>query len=280
MLSAHAQQAVHNLATSSNWNEFSEHRRKLTEMLLSQASASKTLAVVGAGNVNDLDLSELTKQFESLALIDLDLQAMQAGVARQFSASIPTNVELIEWDATGAVENFDALQACEDQTARNAVLSALLAKLAYPAVFPRKTYDVVLSACLLSQLIGMAKSSLGEAHSEFVTLVQAVRRQHLQTMYELTNPGGLAIILLDFVSSLTAPAIESAHERNLSQLAQSLIAQRNFFTGLNPVVVKKSWVELLNFSAEKSNVQLSDCWKWNLGPRVYLVTALSVKKTS
>jgi hypothetical protein len=274
------EQKLYNVATRDHWREFSTHREKISRLLKVKELAGKRLGVVGAGNCNDLDLVKLADHYASLVLLDLDLSAMQEGVRRQFPNEVPYNIVLDAFEVTGALERFDAIKATTDESQRETIIHELLEILEKTAVYehPSVPFDVVVSACILSQLIGIVVTSVGESHPQFLALVQAVRRQHLRWLVQHTAPGGWLIVLLDFVSSDSAPEIVTATERELTKIAQSLIGARNFFTGMNPAVINQAISDPLVSGDCLDSIHWMDCWRWNLGPRVYLTTALIAKK--
>ena len=49
----------------------------------------------------------------------------------------------------------------------------------------------------------------------------------------------------------------------------------NFFTGLNPHAIKKSISEGM---VGIDQVAMQSPWRWDLGPRQYLVTAIEMRK--
>src|SRR5947209_20163185 len=66
-------------------------------------------------------------------------------------------------------------------------------------------FDVVASTCLLSQLIGNAFHSIGEAHPRFPEVVRAIRLGHLRLLATLARPGGRVVLVTDVVSSDRSP---------------------------------------------------------------------------
>jgi hypothetical protein len=137
-----ARQELHNRRTAPKWDLYEEHRNNVTSVLLQQQHAwngangwnsgeadardashagAPTLALLGAGNLNDIDLRKLLRPsaagagaggFSHLSLIDLDLAAMRNGVERQVLhrgldkslASDPARLSLFAADVTGSFE--------------------------------------------------------------------------------------------------------------------------------------------------------------------------------
>src|SRR5204863_8063997 len=63
------------------WEPFANHRQRVTA--LARAAGGTTLAVLGAGNCNDLDLPALAGAFQQIHLADLDADALGRARARQ-----------------------------------------------------------------------------------------------------------------------------------------------------------------------------------------------------
>ena len=56
------------------------------------------------------------------------------------------------------------------------------------------------------------------------------------------------------------------------------IAQRNFFTGVNPLVIERLLETDVDFAAQLTDVRLLAPWVWDLGPRLYAVCALTARR--
>ena len=265
-----------NAETRTHWDEFRSHRERLTTLLVAnRPSASQSLCVLGAGNCNDLDLPRLLAAFSEITLVDIDLAAMQEGLARQGTGDSFDRLVLVEADVTGThrtLERFAARSGGLQETDIQAVLSQLQ-ELPLIAQLSRQ-FDCVVSVCLLSQLIDGVRRVVGEAPDRFVPLVQAIRRQHLATLLRLTAPGGKGILVFDFVSSLTCPELLTVADEELPQLAERLVSQGNFFTGLRPSIVANDFRAQLVSLNEGNQPEIVDPWRWNLGPRTYMVQAV------
>ena len=136
-------------------------------------------------------------------------------------------------------------------------------------------FDVVASVCLLSQLLDAVKLALGEAHSHFLPLVQAVRGQHLRQAVQLCRPGGRLAIVTDFVSSDTCRELATVAESGLPALAEQLLRAQNFFTGLNPFLLRQLFASDPWLSSRVAQPQLSKPWRWHFPTRVYAVCAVT-----
>src|SRR3954447_9921471 len=98
-----------NHATLARWDSFSEHRVRVTALALEPPG--QTLAVLGAGNCNDLDLAALAARFREIHLIDLDEEAVRRARDRQPDAVKARLVVHAPIDLSGAFDRLAAFRA-------------------------------------------------------------------------------------------------------------------------------------------------------------------------
>ncbi len=199
-------QQDHNVQTASGWDVFSEHRRRVTRLLLpDEQRESQRLCVLGAGNCNDFDLAELAAAYHELHVVDLDQLALQRGLER-----LPPDItsRIRQHGGCDLSGILDVLSRWTPGTppSDNEVSATIAAALAAPLPLNAK-FDTTASICLLSQIIHSVVLSLGENHPRFIDLMTAVRLRHLRLLAELTAPGGRAILITDVVSSESCPAL-------------------------------------------------------------------------
>src|SRR5258708_6411800 len=65
------------------WVRVASHREHVMSILESVPRTGTSLCVLGAGNLNDLDLRTLTKRFNEVHLVDVDLIAVEFGLRQQ-----------------------------------------------------------------------------------------------------------------------------------------------------------------------------------------------------
>jgi hypothetical protein len=136
---------------------------------------------------------------------------------------------------------------------------------------------VVVSACLLSALVSRIAAALGPGHARLLRLTALVRDQHVRVLARRLARGGRGLLVSDFVSSDTCPALLEAPDEALPFLAERALRERNFFTGTNPLVVRDR-VEALAPRASLG-VRLQGLWRWHLSAtRAYLVYALAFRR--
>jgi len=267
-----------NRASRDGWQHFTGHREKVTQLLCSGATPEMSrLCVLGAGNVNDLGLRTLLQSFREVHLVDLDAQALDDGVTRQGFIESPAVCRhggadvtgmldtLATWSSSTAIQPTDVI-ACVEEPIRR-LGSAL------PGPF-----DVVASTCLLSQLMGAVVRAVGDQHPQFLHLLQAVRAGHLRLLLHLTAAGGTAVLITDVVSSDSFPALGAVADEALFGVLAQLIQQRNFFHGVNPAVLVSLFRTDPVLCEQVAEVEPVRPWRWDLGPRLYAVVALKVRK--
>jgi hypothetical protein len=278
MMTLYERQVAHNAESRTAWVPFGPHRAAVTQLLLGGlAPGPARLCVLGAGNCNDLDLAALVGDGREVHLVDLDADALAAGVQRQQLAEHPaihrhggvdlTAVldRLARWSPQASVADDD-LAACVEAPARDV-------RPALPGPFDR-----VASTCLLSQLVSCAFSTLGPAHPRFVAALQAIRAGHLRLILDLVTPGGIGLLISDFVSSESFPPLATITTAALGSVLPRLVLAQNFFHGVNPGALT---AVLRNDPAIAPQIDALECvppWLWNLGPRVYAVAAWKFRK--
>lgn len=196
-------QASFNASSRDQWITFSDHRAKVTNLLVNSSNRPHSrLCVLGAGNANDLDLPALLQAHREVHLVDLDPEALAQAAQRQHVAQHPALHVSGGLDLTAML---DTIQTWSPSTIiRPETLQALAeAPAARVPLALQPPFDLVASTCLLSQLIGNAFHALGERHPQFLAVVQAIRAGHLRLLTSLAAPGGLAILITDLASSNT-----------------------------------------------------------------------------
>ncbi|MFM7845569.1 MAG: hypothetical protein ACKPEY_15220 [Planctomycetota bacterium] len=315
-----------NHETRNSWTSCAAQRQQVTRLIREQIEwqyahrphlSPLRIAILGAGNGNDLDLEELTSFGRSpaeldptngpvpsrlsgeqsaaavrLHLFDLDEGAIGSIRQRQPRANwsaidchapidlsgldtITTNVGATNMGAEnmgaenmGATEMSTAISASEQVAERVRALSK------------QKDFDLVVSTCLLSQIMEGVVHELGGWHDDYLPLIQQLRTEHLRLLFHCTRPGGTILFITDFVSSDSCDELHRIAPQALPELVQQLIAQRNFFTGLNPAVLARFWSSDAVTGLQVEQVRVTQPWLWNPGPRVYVVCGFIVSRVA
>ena len=132
-------------------------------------------------------------------------------------------------------------------------------------------FDAVASTCLLSQLVGNAFHSIGEAHPRFLEVVRALRLGHLRLLASLARPGGRVVLVTDVVSSDRLPGLVEWPEPSLAGLIPRLASEKGLIHGVNPAELLSLFRLDPVLSKTLDDVRTIPPWRWRLHSRTYLV---------
>lgn len=273
-------QAKANRSTSDHWRYFESHRAEIQKLVVPELHECGTgrLCVLGAGNCNDVDLRALSEAFEEVHLADIDAAALGAAVRRQGVETSPRVLTHGGVDLTGIMTRFVAWEKTRPSSADVSAAAAEALGSAVPDV--GGPFDVVLSPCLLSQLVGYATDVLGGDHPRRRELLLALRTRHLRAMVDLLKPGGLGVLVCDVASSEGVPALRAPRKPDLQDLLDRLSYTGRHFDGLAPHAVQAALKTDPVIAPLIHNVQLVRPWLWRLGPaRTFLVYGMSVRRS-
>jgi hypothetical protein len=258
-----------------DWDLYAAHREKFSQAVLSVApSTPGRLCVLGAGKCNDLDLARLSLAFRELHLVDLDPAALASAVSReapqvrrQLQPHAPVDLSVLSAKRASKWQRRAPTNA-ELGAAADNTLQGLLARLPGP-------FDVVVSACVLTQLGFALGQSFGDSHPALGPLRLAVMRTHLQTLLRLTAPHGTALFVSDLASSTHYPALaQLPPDAKLDDTLRDILKGRAFYQIARPDLIS----DLLSELGEQEPVPLSP-WLWT-GPqaRTYLVNGYEIRR--
>lgn len=280
-------QATLNGSTRGQWTLFASHRRQIEHLLgqvlperdpllLAASTAKPKLCVLGAGNCNDLDLRWLIERFGQVHLFDIDAEALRRATTRQNVAAVPAVVSHAPVDLSGMTRTLDRwlLAPPTDGDIEEAV--EIAAQTPLPAA--PETFDVVLSPCLLSQLIAPVRQCI-EKRAGWQRLRKAIITRHLAMLMELVRPGGHALFMCDVVSSDTEPQLPQAPPEKLEDVLQNLADRGLTFRDLDPRAIIDTLRQHPRLGEKICPLKRTAPWLWHLGPRrTYLVYALLLRK--
>ena len=271
------EQARRNTEADSAWALYAPHRARVTQLLLdARSSTGERLCLLGAGNLNDLDLAALSTAFREIVLVDVDAAALRRGLSRQGLAEDARFRVMAPTDVSGVFAELAAMK--NDRQVGDEAIDGCLRTLAQShGLVEHGRYDVVASVGLLTQLIDGVIRSVGESHPRSWELVAAVRMQHLRLMLELTAPGGTAVLVTEVVSSDSCPELLSVNEENLAKLVRHEVAARNFFTGTNPAALQQLLRTEVKLAEQLANVRFTEPWLWLFLARTYAVYGLTMR---
>jgi hypothetical protein len=132
---------------------------------------------------------------------------------------------------------------------------------------------------MLTQLIDSVYMALSTEHPRCVELVMAVRNRHLEIILELLNPGGVGVLVTDFVATETAPELAQMDELLLPRAAAKWIEERNFFTGANPFAIRDYYNRSRGPGPSASDAQVKGPWRWDIGAKQLAVCAVMFRRS-
>jgi len=275
------EQARRNQDTRDHWGRFAPHRQRVTELLIDAIPpdvAAPHLAVLGAGNCNDLELADLQQRFATIDLVDGDCRSVLQGIERQGLASNPSVRTVGPIDLSGIAQATTGWMP--NPPVSNAAIEVAIAATIDLYALPVQQVDVIASVCLLSQILDRLAVAIGQEHPRYLDLVQHVRHRHIRLLIEHLRPGGTGLFITDVVSSDTAPQIVAAKDLAIPNLLRECLDQGNFFTGLNPAVINSLLTNDPLIGPQIAEVRMIPPWRWDLGPRVYAVYAARFRRCS
>lgn len=267
-----------NRSVADHWELFAEHRRRVTDLLVSGTGhAPRPLYVLGAGNCNDLDLRRLTGTFDEIHLADLDVGAVRSGIRRQSPRAgviWPHRVDL-----SGIA---DPLRRWSSSPPSNVEIDRTLVRMEHEVFrrWPRRaTAGVAVSTGLLSQMTAMAVRALGADHPRAVEVALAIRDAHLRHIVRMLAPSGRGVVVTDIASWGPGGALEGVAPVDLDALAERLAGGGLVTTGTNPLGI------LASLAAQDRPAAIEIArhrpWVWNLTPtEPRLVVAISFRRAS
>jgi hypothetical protein len=260
-----------------DWTLYAEHRARFTEAILSGANgAGGRLCVLGAGKCNDVDLERLALTFSEIHLVDIDPAALGGAVARQTPAVRARLRPHARVDLSGISKRLGRWKrrpptVAQIEASADATLESILSRLPGP-------FDVVASACVLTQMSFAVRGELGDAHPMLKLVRLSVMATHLNALVGLTAPGGTSLFVSDLASTSTFSQGEMRSSLDSRDLMDRIVASGSAYHSANPAVIRAILAQE-PLQARVEEAALLDPWLWTgrLG-RTYLVYALRIPR--
>jgi hypothetical protein len=256
------------------WDRYAEHRRRLTAEVLALPPGAGRLCLLGAGNANDYDLPVLAERFAELHLVDIDPAALSRATNRQ---PAPVRNKLRSHapvDLSGLFHQFDAGKLPEHERLVELGVKDILGRL--PAEF-----DVVISACVMSQISWSFARFAGEDMELRTVLEQAMVNVHLRVLLSLLRPGGVALLASDLVSTDNYPVDEIGPDTDLRALVDKLSAERLAYAVCNPELIQQLLRRDRQLRAVYAGGQIGQPWLWTGShDRTYLVYPMVLRRAA
>lgn len=256
-----------------NWQRYAPHRQRLMQ-LVEQAGTGGKLAVFGAGNASDLELSWLALRFDEVHLIDLDGPALKRARARHAIAHPERLVLHPGVDLSGFLEQ---LEPWGESFPEPAELGARAVEAASKLVRELGRFDVTLSTCVLSQLGLPFRRAWVASRAAWAHLSSAITAVHLATLAGATSRAG--VLVCDVATTQRVPELDAYRERPSSELAAFVAAQQaQGALGLNPDPRSLlAWLMAPGLQGMVSAPSVLEPWLWDLGDVRQLVYALTFR---
>jgi hypothetical protein len=265
---------TYNRNSESCWEQFGDHRERLTR--LARQTGGERIAVLGAGNCNDLDLPTLASAYRQVHLVDLDEEALRRARDRQppdVAAALTLHAPV---DLSGALGRLAEFRRERPTAAQVAAIPRDAADEVAAAL--RTTFDTVMSTGLLSQIMHGARMALGE-HPDLERVAHALALGHLRSMLRLLRPGGTGLFVTDTCSSEMYPPLEERCRRfsPVAVLAR-LEETDNVLSGTRPSAIFEALTSDPVLAAQVESPELLEPWLWRMGKLVLLVYAVAFKR--
>ncbi len=263
-----------NQSTRGQWDWYANHRRHI-ERLIVPARRGGRICVLGAGNCNDLDLKWLTEAYAEVHLVDIDPGALERAVKRQRGDKARLKLHA-PVDLTG-IANLTAGwkgRAVRDDEVRKAMeVVAGNSELNIGSGF-----DLVLSPCVLSQLLCGVRDLLGKQHPAWPDLKRAIRQRHLRDLAGLIGVGGRGVLVVDLASTSAIAGLDRAREDDLAGIMKMSVRDGKRFRSLEPGELMKA-IGAIGHEGELrlTTPVVSAPWLWHLGwGKAFLVYGMTV----
>ncbi len=261
-----------NAQSAGLWDLYAEHRQKLTDLVAAHGPRHR-VAILGAGNCNDLDLAALAKPFQEIHLADLDPAALVRALRRQTPATRRHLFTHPGRDLSGLVSRlpFWRQRAPDLETLARAVPTAaaqVVAQLPGP-------FDLVVSDCILSQIAWTCFQALGEGPL-LTAVLDVAMAAHLRTLVALARPGGRCLLVTDVVSSESQPLERLLPGADPGEILRDLDRRSELFSGTSPSLAYMMLTADPELAREVEDVSVIAPWLWDVSSRrKVLVCALA-----
>jgi hypothetical protein len=271
------EQARMNHSTRGQWDWYANHRRHIERLIVPTRRGGR-ICVLGAGNCNDLDLKWLLEAYGEVHLVDIDGGALERACARQEVAAGEKLKLHAPVDLTGIA---DRTASWKGRAVSEKEVAGAIKEVTSPLNWDTGRFDVVLSPCVLSQLLCGMRDALGKGHPDWRGLKMALRKRHLRDVSNLVAEGGRGVLVIDLASTRALPGLERAKEEELEGVMAMCIRDGKCFGGLAPRELAAAVLKEREARSEKSSLQVSAPWLWHLGfGKAFLVYALSYARLS
>ncbi len=268
-----------NASTRALADDYLKHRTQTTRLVLDTAGPGSggSLCLLGAGNCLDLDLPTLAARFSEVHLVDVDRKAVEGAVSKQPREVRTRLVVHAPVDLSGMLDRLE-------RWARFEVTEAELLdhhrRVALGLAKQLGTFDLVLSGSFITQMQLSVLQALGDQHRFFDAIRHVLAATHLHTLYELTKPGGQALLVTDVLSNQSYPELDQvpSDANMLGVLKQVMADERMFYIARPGLFHLLQRQDPLLAKSTTLSAPLA-AWLWQNGPGLrFLVYGMTLKR--
>lgn len=265
-----------NRSALGHYTHFQTHRERLTARISTCApTAGGSLCILGAGNCFDVDLTALASHFEQIHLVDIDQAALTRALAQLPEATRTKFTTHAPIDVSGMYDRLERWARMEITPAELMAHGSDTAESLKGCV--GRSFDVVVSACMLSQMQLGVVSALGDRHPLFQAVRFTLNLTHLRTLAELTNPGGKALLVTDLTEASLFPLVNNPLAG--LELLRAACASGKVFDFAAPEQLLTSLLDDPVLRRVFPEPTIVDAWLWTNGPQVtFLVYACELAR--
>ncbi len=258
-----------NASSREAWDRFAPHRKRV--MALFPEGPLGTLALLGAGNCNDVELGALCERASLVHLVDLDDEATRRAIDR-LPEALRGRVREHVLDLTGLGRELESFREAPPKVEvfdglADRVFAALSAALG-PA-------DVVLSSCVLSQIAWTFQSVLGPGHPALDLATNVAVGSHLASAARLLAPGGALLVAVDTLTDERYPLAALIERSDAATVLRELTQAGACQTGTHPTFVERT----LSAAPGIGSVRRRGAWLWQVSEaRAHLVYGMVARR--
>jgi hypothetical protein len=271
------EQAASNASALEHFDTFASHRAHTSALVLGRASSQQglRLCILGAGNCYDIDIDAVAAVYREVHLVDLDRAALERARERASARARDRIVCHAPVDISGFLPQLDRWARFDvrpDELVKLVGASAPQIARGLPGPF-----DVVVSACVISQIQLAVFNVMSPAHPLFNAVRLVANLTHLRLLAGLTAPTGRACLITDVSSNDLYPLAQVDAAADLRPLLTTLVSSGAIIYAVGPDLLASTAREdpLLQETVEMSGPV--DAWLWQNGPdRIFLVYAVEM----
>jgi hypothetical protein len=264
-----------NRQSATCWDQFADHRARV--MALLRETGGARLAVLGAGNCNDVDLPALAQAFREIHLVDIDEQALRRARAKQLPEVAASLVLHAPVELGGAVDQLAAFRESRPTLEDLQALPEACARRVSAALAPR--FDTVVSVGHLSQLMVGCRLALGRENPDLKPISVALACGHARSLVRLLRPGGRGILVTDTCTSKLEPDLEELWLRRKPVEAwEQLERDGKVFLGTRPSALLDALESDPFVDRRADGPHRVAPWLWRMGPLVFLAYGITFRR--